>query len=367
MNTEIYNQYVDLYEVYKTRKKQDPIVFSESGFDGGFSIASGINIIGGISSHGKSTLAYSIAFQTLLKGKNVVFITLEIPKADVFYHMLSIFSYYKYLKHDCDILEILHGNESGILNKDMLEGNLRDEHEKYTFEVLWNEFKQLNGQLYVLSAEEFNTTSPESLKDRLITIETMAKEKTGKGVELVIVDYIQLFKNYDKTSNEYEAYSNWVNYYLSLSNNYLVANNSIPIVLLSQVNRDAWKKQTRAAENETYNKSVPPTARKKSTEIVFGMSEIAGSLEIAKAATKVFLIYADENLKLSKQCKVFQLKNRNGRSSETPLTMSMIPEYSFAGEFTDLEKHSSFDGRLEDIIGPSKDIVFNLDVELGLT
>ena len=351
LKTSPYEQYVDLYEFYKKNKERESIVFTGCGpNDEGLSIFDGINIISGMTGAGKSTFGYSIAFQALLKGKNVAFINVEIPKQNVFFHMLSILSYYKCLKRDRDIINILKPNDEGISHSYMKKGTLSDEYEKYTFGTLWDEFKHLPGQLYSLSAIEFDTTSPKSLIGRLIEIEELSKKNTGKGIELVIVDYIQMFKKFDNISSEYESYNNWVNYFMKLSNNYIEKDKSIPIILLSQLNRDAWKSESVAKRNEAKNSAAPPTAKKKSTDIYFNLSQVAGSLEIARAANQVFVIYTDESLKMCNQCQIYYLKSRDGQTMDYPVNVSMNCKYSFVGEFEGINRsYNVFDGTLEDI------------------
>ena len=189
-------------------------------------------------------------------------------------------------------------------------------------------------------------------------VEDYSKEQTGKGIDFIIVDYIQLFKEYKETGGygEYSTLTQWVNDFRKMSLNYLGEDREIPIVLLAQLNRDAWnedrEKYKKYAKNESIRQSnlnddMPCKSKPKKMynipDVILSISQIAGCAEIAKAAKQVITIYSDESLKASEQCQIQVIKNRDGQTAMEPRVAYMNPKYYVVGKFPTEEKQCSLD------------------------
>ncbi len=88
-----YEQYVDLRELYNKQKKEPVIEMGIRSGELDFSLVPGINVVAGMTGHGKSMFANSLAYRAIKNGLNVCYITLEVPKENMFYQMLSIYNY----------------------------------------------------------------------------------------------------------------------------------------------------------------------------------------------------------------------------------------------------------------------------------
>lgn len=319
-----YDPTFDLYDQYQ--KDKDNIgmrMYILPSEERDYYVVPGINIIAGQTGHGKSMVANSIAYRAVKDGKNVMFISLEINKKRVFYQMLSIHS------------RCVDKESDYISHSDIKKHKLNNYQEKHVFDDLWNDFNQMKGNLYVIDEWDFDTSSINSLQEIMFLVEEYAQTHTGKGLDLIIIDYVQLFKKHLESGvrNEYEALSMWVNDLRSISTNFLGQGHEITMVLLSQLNRDAMEDVTEREKKKAKNSVLPPDKKKPIPNIKIGLNQIAGSVEICKAANTIYAIYSDDALKCSEQCLVFTLKSRDGELSEDGMLTYMNPKYYSFGHF----------------------------------
>ena len=231
---------------------------------------------------------------------------------------------------------------------------LTPKQENYVFNELWPSFKNMKGNLHVLTEQDFDTNSFRSLVHKLMQVEEYSIKQTGHGIDMLIVDYIQLFKQYGDDNSggtsEYTVIGKWVNDFRKLSLNYLAQKREIPVILVSQLNRDAWKDETKRLQIKMQNESndrnkssiITKAKQRQVPEVTLGLSQIAGSTEVAKAASQILTIYSDESLKISHQCKIQVLKNRDGACREDAIITHMHPAQYFVGS-VDWEKEQVCD------------------------
>ena len=89
-----YEQFIDIEEIYNNKKEEKDMRLGLFGSRSDDPRAiPGLTVICGMTGHGKSMLGNTIAYKAVREGKNVLYITLEVNKEDMFYQMLSIESY----------------------------------------------------------------------------------------------------------------------------------------------------------------------------------------------------------------------------------------------------------------------------------
>lgn len=354
-----YEQYIDIEKLYHGKKDDKNMrlgLFKDEERD--LRAVPGLSVICGMTGHGKSMLGNSLAYKAVKEGYNVLYITLEVNKEDMFYQMLSIKSF----------VDGPGGLDKAISHSDIKRKALRPEQESYLFKELWPQFKEMKGNLHILSEFDFNVNDTLSMQQKMMEVENYSIAKSGKGIDMIIVDYIQLFKMYTRNQNigsgEYAVLTNWVNDFRKLSLNYLGENREIPIILLSQLNRDAWSdekyRQKQIAKNSMSVQFVPANSNTRQVnvpEIVLNISQIAGCTEIAKAAKQIITIYSDDGLKASNQCLISVLKNRNGETHNTQHLTYMNPKYYVVGYNTECK--DTFNGALADILDDSETLNLN--------
>ena len=361
-----YVQYPDLHELYNKQKQEERI---ELGLidnkESDFKLVPGLNVVCGMTGHGKSMLGNSIAYRAVNEGLNVVYVSLEITKENIFYQMLSIKSF-------------LEGRTESeyISHSTIKERKLTLQQEEYVFDKLWPDFKNMPGKLHILSETEFDTTSTAALQQKLFVINDLCLKENGRGIDLLIIDYIQLFKSFKSEepvgTGEYNVLMRWVGEFHKMSLNFLGTNRQIPIVLLSQLNRDAWSdekaKYKAIAKNNSYMKAneeyMPGGGKYKRVtvpDVILGISQIAGCSEIAKSASQVITIYSDESLKASEQCHIQVLKNRDGLTQMEPIISYMNPKYYWVGKIPNVNTEYECNMSLSDILGSNDIVPLSLD------
>lgn len=331
-----FNPYFDLYGAYLNSKNQNIIsLLGNDTPDNDYFVVPGINVLAGITGHGKSMIANSIAYRAVKDGKNVLYITLEIPKKNLLYQMLSIYSHAE------------KGESNWISHSNIKKHSLNVKEEELVFKNYWDEFNNLSGNLYILDDADFDSGNPVSLQEQLCLIEEYSQKNTNHGIDLIIVDYIQLFKSIgERCLSEYQVLDIWSNIFRRISNNYLGLNHEIPILLISQLNRDAMNMEHSKRKYENTHNTIR-------NPITLSLSQMAGSIEMVKAASTVYAIYTDESNKVSSQCLIYQLKNRDGACHEDPLPCYMNPKYCAVGAF------HHFDASY---FGSYKDAALNIEV-----
>ena len=344
-----YNPEYDLYDAYKKEKDNSGIrLYVHEDKEKDYYIYPGINVIAGQTGHGKSIVANSIAYKAVKDGKNVLFFSLEISKNRIFYQMISIHSTFT-CKTEQDF----------ISHTDIKRHKLTSEQERKAFIDIWEDFQRLDGNLYVIDEFDYDSSNVDSMQEKMCLVEEYAQKHTGKGIDLIIIDYIQLLKSRSEISfrSEYESISQWVNDLRRISNNFLGQNREVTILLLSQLNRDAMIDSTDIAKKKAKNDILPVGKRKEIPNVVIGISQIAGTVEISKAACTIYAIYSDESYKSNNQCLFFDLKQRDGYSVDDPVVAYMQPKYYIFGHSNESNDNYVCDMSLDELIG--NDNVFN--------
>lgn len=146
-------------------------------------------------------------------------------------------------------------------------------------------------------------------------IENLCFKETGKGLDLIIVDHIQMlsFSNEDSKSSENTIINGWCNYFRKQCMDFLKSKRAIHVILVSQINRQGYLKAIK--NNGMYNL----TALKEANEIETCASVILG-------------IFSDTALIASNQVKVGVLKNRDGSRVGDAYIVPANYSYQLIGE-----------------------------------
>jgi len=213
-------------------------------------------VLGGRPGMGKSALALAIANNVSQKGKRVAIFSLEMSDEENVFRLLS--------------------QRTGIPNTRLIEGRLRDDE----WSILHNEMGRLENE-HIFMGEAAGLT-PIQLKSRCKRL------KMTHGIDLIIVDYLQLMKPDIKTSNKYEATS-----YISRELKAIARELEVPILVLAQLNRKLEMRE---------NKRPMP-------------SDFRDSGTIEEDADNIWFIYRDEYYKENSSVNLAELlipKHRGG-------------------------------------------------------
>ncbi len=252
-----------------------------------------ISTVAGYTSAGKSTFSLSLMHEAIKQGFNVCYLSLELPREHIMYNLMS--------RHSVDTYE--DGREKFTMKIDhgkLKDGTATKEELKFCEEQILPSLLKLPGKFYIVGQDDMEARSFFSYSNRLQEIENLCIEESGKGLDLIIVDYIQLMKYTDEMKSkvsEFEITNMWVNYWRVQALDFLKSKRKVHVLMAAQINRGGWIK-----------------AAKREGE--YDLTALAESNEIEKASSIIITLFSDEKLKESKEIKFQILKNRDGMKKE---------------------------------------------------
>lgn len=299
---------IDIKKIYKEKlNKPAGLIFNVPILDekiGGMNYGS-LTTIAGFTSHFKSTLATNVLYyNTYHLGYNLVYISLETPKEDVWYNLISRHSY-----------DIKFSKYPFIPHEKMKKVELSQEEMDYALDVVYEDLKSNSrGKIVVLDESDFKTMSFMEIYTLLEEID----DKLKGNLDGFIVDYIQLFKFADTGADDNRAINAYVSFFRKLTQSFRDGKNKKQLIgiILSQINRTAWKKAVK--HNGKYD-----------------LTCLADANELERGSHRVITVYTTEEMKMSKEASVQILKNRNGSTLYEPEVVFVEPEAYVFGEEVD--------------------------------
>ena len=309
------NRYVELYE---SQQNEKGISFLCSELDkrtGGIYPGTICTIAGGPGCM-KTTTAVNIAYQAVKDGKNVCYLTLEESPVQLFSKLLSRVS--------IDV-----GTKISV--SDIIKHNLSDDDKKYLFDKVLNYLKGLSGSFHMIGENDLVSYEFVELEKCLRTIDKDIKSKSDSehGIDLIVVDHIQLLKYASSVKDEYRVMNDYVSFFRKQCLSFLGEKREISIILLSQVNR----------EGITY-------AGKKHKEKDAGnylMQHIAEASEVERASSYIVTVYTDPGSQLTKLLKIGAIKLRNASLPLDATNVFADGEYYQVGEAAPEQAEYSLD------------------------
>lgn len=255
-----------------------------------------LTTIAGYTSHYKTTLALNMAYHnTYKRGFNVVYLSLETPKEDMLFNLLSRHSYepifpeYPYISHDkmrkClltpEEMVYLYSRVQPDLENDYVdsEGNTRP-----------------RGKLIILDESDFKSMSFTDIYAKFESID----DSVEGGIDAFFVDYIQLCKFVEGNGRNFDdnrIINSYVTFFRRMTQKFRFGNKQKKLigVLLSQINRTSWMK----------------ASRKKGE---YDLTCLADANELERGSYRVLTTYTNEDMKGQHGAQVQILKNRGGRT-----------------------------------------------------
>ena len=248
-----------------------------------------LNVFLSVSGGGKSAMLVSVGANMLLKGKNILYITLEMSEKEIA------------KRFDANILAI-DSRELRNTNKEEIEGK-------------FNQVKDKLGKLYIKEypAGGFNTLQLKSLVEDI---------HNTKGVEfdIIIVDYLGLMSSYRTNLSKvgsYGLYKSVAEELHGLSKTCIARDRiGIPILTAGQINRGGYN------------------------NLEVGMDSISESLGIAMTADNIIGILQTDALRERKEVVLKFMKNRNSgilRDIVLKVDFSQMRFYDFEEDRTNTE------------------------------
>lgn len=275
----------DLIEIYNSKKDIEGIKTGVKEIDNSISglMPGTITVLAGYTGSYKTTWALNIAYNAIVEGKNVLYLSLEVIKEYIFYNLISRHSFNDKFKIHID-------------NSKLKRRELDDKEFEYFQETIYNDFRKLSGRVFAIDETELENYSFYSLENKFREIEKLAQKETGHGIDMLVVDHAQLLK-YDENmkgiGNETNVVNAYVSFFRQQALNFIRENKQVSVLILSQTSRDGWRKASR-------------------NEGCYDLTALADSNELERAASLVFTVFCSSSLKQVKEAKVQILKNRDG-------------------------------------------------------
>lgn len=122
-------------------------------------------------------------------------------------------------------------------------------------EECWNYVKEeiipdlgtLPGKFYILDEQDIEAYNYFAFDRKLQEIENLCFKETGKGLDLIIVDHIQMlaFSNQTAKLSENSLINRWCNYFRSNCLDFLKSKRQVHVILVAQINRQGYLKALR--------------------------------------------------------------------------------------------------------------------------
>lgn len=270
-------------EQYFTEEKQEGISFLCPEIDkrtGGLLPGTICTIAGGPGSM-KTTTALNIAYNALKQGKNICYLSLEETPLQLFCKLLSRVS--------VDVGTPLKVN-------DILQHKLTESDEETLKNKILPYFVNLPGSIHIIGEKDLINYEFSEIDRVLKVVEDniISQSKDNNGIDLLVVDHLQLFKYSSKNKDEKQVMNEYVSYFRKQSLSFLGQERQVAIILLSQVNR----------EGIAY-------AQKQKNDGSYLMQHVAEASEIERASSYIISVYTSPENQLCKLLKMGAIKLRN--------------------------------------------------------
>ncbi|MDD2518405.1 MAG: DnaB-like helicase C-terminal domain-containing protein [Bacilli bacterium] len=285
-------------EKYDSQHKKDGISLLNSNIDeitGGLHPGEVATIVGGSGSM-KTTYAINICYQAIKQGKNVCFLSLEETPLTLYSKLLSRVSVD--LNKNFSVQDItqhkLSGEDTAVL---------KEEVHPY--------LESLPGKFYILSENDLldfsQNTIMKKLKyiDKLIKDNSKDKNELNQGIDIIVVDHLQMFKYVvTEKKDEYQLMNMYVSFFRKMSKHFIKEGREVLVILLSQCNREG-------------------IAYARRNDGSYLMQHVAEASEIERSSSYIISVYTDEFTQISKDIKIGAVKFRN-----SPLLMGTINTFA---------------------------------------
>lgn len=297
-NQNINDCYDDLKSIYDNFIDRKPILTGIKELDENeIDFAKGeLTSLMGATGGFKTTFMTNLAYNKLKEGRNVVYLSLEETKANMYFNILSL--------HSTDKKFSTH-----IPHSELKRSLLTEEQKKILFNDIYEDFKKYKKHLALIDSKDIGLNSFSNYTKLLSKMDKQFIKETGSGVDIIIVDHIQMLKNNNDLigNNSYELVSKWVDYFRRNTIDFLGTGRTIATFVVSQVSRKGQEDSDRH-----YGK--------------YSLSAFADSSELERQSANVFSIKTDYTM-FTSEIAFSAHKYRNLELKDKTIHIKMTPEY----------------------------------------
>ena len=314
----IYKSVVDTfnvdYENYNLGKGISFLCPTIDKLTGGISEGELCTILGASGSM-KTTYSSNIAFNAIKEGKNVLYLSLEEQPLQLYCKWLS--------RAAVDLGKKLPA-------QDIIQHKLEEKDKDILFNEVIPYFKNLEGNLYIVGEGDLWNYSLQTLEDKFREVDALAQEQSGHGIDLLVVDHIQLIKFAVESMDPTNVINMYVSFFRQQCLSWLHEKRSIAVILLSQANRDGSNYASK--HNGAYL-----------------ATHVAEASEIIRASSYIISVYTDPCMQIVKMLSVGAVKLRG---SQLPMSTINIFADGEVYQVGDIIQHRD-DYTMDELMGYS--------------
>lgn len=246
----------------------------------------------------KTTYTSNIAYNAVKEGKNVLYLSLEEQPMQLYSKWLSRASI-----------------DSGtpLMHQDIIQRTLEEKDQKLLFDKVIPYFESLPGNLYIVGEQDLPNYSLSTLESVFKEIDKKAQDESGHGIEVLVVDHIQLLKFAVAGLQENTVINMYVSFFRQQSLSWLHNNKQISVFILSQANR----------EGIAY-------AQKHDGQYL--SQHMAEASEIERASAYIVSVYTDPMIQITKQLKLGAVKLRGSALPIGTIAVGVDGEFYQVGD-----------------------------------
>lgn len=312
---EIYNKQ-DLSKRYKTGLS--PIDETCGGIPEG-----SVTIVMGGTGSFKTMTTTNICYNAMQEGKNICYLSLEVVQSHMYFNLVS--------RHSMSSKFSIRIPHKDIKNKSLSEELYKQ------FEIVSNDLNDsVKGKCIVIDEQVIPSFDIAGFEKIITKVDKQLIEKTGHGVDILVVDHAQLlkFSGSVKYNDPYAIVNYYVSWLRQQSLNFLGQNRAISVIIVSQTSRNGID-----------------YANKHGGQYL--LTHAAEANELERSASYVISVYANDMTRSSNELMVQLLKSRNSETMMEPATVKMNPKYYMVGSGM--------------VITDNTQIFNNTDVSISLT
>lgn len=244
----------------------------------------------------KTMFCSNTAYNIINNGGNVLYISLEVSKSEMYINFLSRHSY---------------NFDKKISHSDIKTNRISDNDKKYLFDTIYPDFKdRLKDHLIVYDETDISINSYAVFNKLLSQADKEFIKNTGQGIDLIIIDHLNLlkFSSGERTLNDYSAVNHWMSYFRKNCMDFLGQKKQVAILCACQSSREGYKK---AVKNNKYD-----------------LTSIAEGNEIERSSQFVLSIFTTAEDRKDNLTQMQILKARDDKPAETDtISIGLDPKY----------------------------------------
>jgi len=236
----------------------------------------------------KTTYSSNIAYNAMRDGKNVLYLSLEEQPMQLLSKWLSRCS-----------LDI----NKPLPQKDIVQKTLDDKQKSILFNDVFTKFRSYPGKLYIVGEQDLSDYSLPTIEAKFKEIDKLARDETEHGIDLIVVDHIQLLKFAVSGLDTISTINMYVSFFRQQSLSWLHEKRNVSIILLSQANREGY-------------------AYAQKNNGAYLSQHVAEASEVERASAYIISVYTDAMSQITNQLTLCAVKLRG-----SALPPSVIPIY----------------------------------------